>query len=390
MKNYKKILLFGLSILTLGSLTTGVLASKENISVSFASDVNKAAGNYYSSISDSLRNQDLLKALQSLNSSKLTRRVGYDNMWSYYNRTDPGDSSNTYRSYYSGKSAKQSAMNKEHVWPASRTVLGRDNDPLEDDIHMVRPTLTSENSNRGNSFFAESGAWDPATFNNPAYRGDAARIIFYCVVADPQLKLVDMTNDSSSNHTMGKLSDLLKWNLQYPVQNSENTRNEAAMQIQGNRNPFIDHPEYACHIWGKQSEGAKEACGYDKVSDFYLTAHSKTINVGDIARLNYVLEPEELESTVTIEWSSSNTEVADISVGGTITAKKAGETTITARIVQYNIYDTCKITVSNGGSSKASSGGCGGNIITTSVLLSTISLTGIAFLLISRRIKNEK
>ena len=42
---------------------------------------------------------------------------------------------------------------------------------------------------------------------------------------------------------MGKLSVLLKWNEQDPVDDLERKRNEVIFtKYQHNRNPFIDHP----------------------------------------------------------------------------------------------------------------------------------------------------
>lgn len=219
---------------------------------------------YYSSIDSSLTGKDLLNALHSLNTTKTKTLIGYDGMKSKFYKTDPGDSSGQVRSFYSGKSATYSGnMNREHVWPASRTRLGRHNDPLEDDMHMVRPTLISENSARGNAFFTTEGGggWDPASFDNPSYRGDAARIIFYCVVFDIELALSDKSSDYTSNHTMGKLSDLLKWNLEYPINDRENVRNNEVEKLQGNRNPFIDHPEFACKIWGDRNDTTRAICG---------------------------------------------------------------------------------------------------------------------------------
>ena len=43
---------------------------------------------------------------------------------------------------------------------------------------------------------------------------------------------------------------LRKWNAEDPVSQDEITRNNEAYTIQGNRNPFIDHPTYADRIWG--------------------------------------------------------------------------------------------------------------------------------------------
>jgi endonuclease I len=44
---------------------------------------------------------------------------------------------------------------------------------------------------------------------------------------------------------MGLLSTLLQWHQQDPPNGAERIRNEAIQEFQGNRNPFIDHPEWA-------------------------------------------------------------------------------------------------------------------------------------------------
>lgn len=50
---------------------------------------------------------------------------------------------------------------------------------------------------------------------------------------------------------MGLLSSLLKWNELDPPSKSEKLRNDRICnKYQHNRNPFIDHPEYANLIWG--------------------------------------------------------------------------------------------------------------------------------------------
>lgn len=46
---------------------------------------------------------------------------------------------------------------------------------------------------------------------------------------------------------------LLKWNREDPVSERERTRNEAIYALQKNRNPFIDHPEFADRIWGAET-----------------------------------------------------------------------------------------------------------------------------------------
>ena len=48
----------------------------------------------------------------------------------------------------------------------------------------------------------------------------------------------------------GNLAVLLRWHIEDPVDEWELERNEAIFQYQGNRNRFIDHPEYVELIWG--------------------------------------------------------------------------------------------------------------------------------------------
>ena len=50
--------------------------------------------------------------------------------------------------------------------------------------------------------------------------------------------------------TAQSIAMLLEWHLSDPVDDLERVRNERAYQYQGNRNPFIDYPEFAELIWG--------------------------------------------------------------------------------------------------------------------------------------------
>jgi len=273
LKNYRFAVLLGLTIsLAACNANDGGSSSQNGNSsepqISESSSFNDFNG-YYASITSTMTGTALLSALQSLNSQKRTRTVGYGSMGSYYKQTDgdPANASNIL-SFYSGTSTAFNgsfggAVNREHVWPNSRG-----GNLVEDDIHMPRPTLVAENGSRGNSFYVEgmkssSAGWDPAeeSFGKEKYRGISARIIFYCVAASSQLSLVDTNNDNTSNKTMGKLSDLLKWNLAYTIDATETKRNAAAQTIQGNRNPFIDHPEFACKIWGNYNNTTKAMCG---------------------------------------------------------------------------------------------------------------------------------
>ena len=269
-----------LSSFAIGLLAGSIVSKNANDGAyvpTFASYPTGDAATYYSNISNSLTGNDLLNALRSLNNSKKQTSGGYKALLTgaFHARYTDYDInhieydangrpySNYIVSFYSGNVAyNASGMNREHVWPDSRG-----GNLVEADTHMARPTLNAENSARGNSFYVEgmkstTSGWDPAmeSFGDESYRGDSARIIFYCAMANGSLSLIDATNDSANNKTMGKLSDLIKWNINYPVKQREQNRNEGVEYIQGNRNPFIDHPEYACRIWGNASSEIATMC----------------------------------------------------------------------------------------------------------------------------------
>ena len=75
------------------------------------------------------------------------------------------------------------------------------------------------------------------------------------------MKLVDRkTNSSKEFGEFGVLSDLLKWHCEHQVHQRERDRNDIVQQWQGNRNPFIDKPEFVQAIWGKEFPEAFVKC----------------------------------------------------------------------------------------------------------------------------------
>lgn len=149
------------------------------------------------------------------------------------------------------------------------------------DVHNLRPADVNVNSSRGNKYFGdctslkttrclipankEAGAdtaTDVNTWRPPSQvRGDIARAVFYMAVRygieQPSGNLNLQLSDSPSvaNATMGLLSTLLEWNNVDPPSASEVLRNARVCSLyQGNRNPFVDHPEYASKIWATPSE----------------------------------------------------------------------------------------------------------------------------------------
>ena len=66
---------------------------------------------------------------------------------------------------------------------------------------------------------------------------------------EPDLNLIE-GNTVSGEPQMSKLSTLLAWHAQDPVDHIERARNDKIHDsYQSNRNPFIDHPEWVGSIW---------------------------------------------------------------------------------------------------------------------------------------------
>ena len=246
--------------------------------------LNSCNQDYYAAIKDSYQGEELKLALNKIISHR--EQVNYASLARIYATSDAApnseiDSLTGFPTevvlFYTGEVVEWSPwgqmgtslndINREHVWPQSRfKVYGEAIPGPYSDPHIVRPTLYSINVSRSNYFYAEEGnnVFDPAKIEGGdiTYRGDIARILFYTATRYLELELVDAKSAPSDLNQMGCLSDLLKWNLTYPVLDREKQRNEAIYaSSQANRNPFIDHPEYACRIWGNVSDQTKAICG---------------------------------------------------------------------------------------------------------------------------------
>ena len=248
---------------------------------------------YYASISNDLRGDELKEALSELIYHE--KAINYANVSSYYTKTDSAGIPNKIKLFYNGQvvSTKMTdpdympytsddddpnGINREHVWCQSRfRIYGSMTDPAHygkaenpgpaTDLYNVRPCLGSINQARSNYIYSESHTsqtFDPAVIEGgeEASRGEIARILFYCATRYLKLELVedDSVPYSGRSNKMGNLDYLLKWNLAYAPSDLEKQRNDVIQEAQGNRNPFVDHPEYACRIYGNKSNATKEIC----------------------------------------------------------------------------------------------------------------------------------
>jgi endonuclease I len=223
-------------------------------------------------------------------------KVSYTGIWAVVAQAeqDPLNSSRVLEIYKNASYAKATGgndfYNREHSWPKSLGFPddGSTNLPYTDGHHLFASDITY-NSARGNKYFANcsSGCTEYATQSNfnqgggsGSYpgnsnwtnstvwqtwrhrKGDVARAMFYMDVryeggthggtgnAEPDLRLTDtasLITQSSGNASvayMGLLSVLLQWHIDDPVDDREVLRNQIVFNAQGNRNPFIDHPEW--------------------------------------------------------------------------------------------------------------------------------------------------
>ncbi len=161
------------------------------------------------------------------------------------------------------------SWHREHVWPNSRLGIERVSESSRNqgsDMHNLRAITPAVNSSRSDRFFSEGSGEaditdDGGFYPGDAHQGDVARILFYMAVKYDFLILTDDGLLDESNHytmegvKMGKLSLLLAWHKEDPVDDFARNRNQKIFEAQGNRNPFIDKPEYVHLIWENKTIG---------------------------------------------------------------------------------------------------------------------------------------
>ncbi len=175
-------------------------------------------------------------------------------------------------------SAEGSCYNREHTWPQSKFASDT---PMQSDLFIVYPTDYYVNGQRGDLPYGIAGTVSH-TFSNgskigtnnfpgaptgncyepvDAYKGDLARTYFYVATCYWGADSVNFTSwETATGLTFNPwaIQMLLQWHHNDPVSQKEMDRNNAAYSLQHNRNPFIDHPEYADCIWGGCSDGVTD------------------------------------------------------------------------------------------------------------------------------------
>ena len=165
-----------------------------------------------------------------------------------------------------------------HLWVADGGYnSSRSNKPYNycSDACDEKPTIYNDGAGGGTGVYPGNSNWTSGAHETGSWetwvgrRGDVARALLYMDVRyegdihsikgvlEPDLILTDdptlLVADTTANKKvayMGYLSVLLEWHAQDPVDDRERHRNDVVESYQGNRNPFIDHPEWVAIIFG--------------------------------------------------------------------------------------------------------------------------------------------
>ena len=252
-----------------------------------------AAAQYYSAVDTTASGQELLRALRTLVTSTHARMPRYKPTLMVYPWVDLHPDRQL-RSIYSGKSfdpedvirddarieaertsrlqqlvAREAAIgpdaftdelaeldaqlpyNCEHVVPQSSFAK---KEPMRGDLHHLFTCQSRCNSFRSNTPYFEfddaqdaemddCGRSEPGRFEPRAGKGAVARATLYFLLRYP-----GMIGDESRELQAERLPTLLAWHEAEPVGEWERHRNAAIAEIQGNRNPLIDNPQWASRI----------------------------------------------------------------------------------------------------------------------------------------------
>ena len=298
--------------------------------------------------------------------------------------------------------ASRVSFDKEHIWAQSMGNFGRI-EGAGADFHMLVPSDVDANQDMHSNYnFASPTSNVAQYYGEPTqttstwtqasnyvgrngyisgysqkvceprdeYKGDVARAMLYMPARyytyedeyHPKLVLVNgspsaVTASPTQPGLAGDLATLLLWNELDPVDEYEIHRNNLIYNnFQLNRNPFIDHPEWAriAYDTAYSGPGASIAAGSSSVGSGVETIYVSSITLNATTHSMETSEQFSLTATVlpanatnkNLTWNSSNESVATVSSDGLVTAIANGSATITAAATdESGKTATCVITV---------------------------------------------
>lgn len=207
--------------------------------------------NTYYNATEGLSEEALKSAMNTLlaqNFNSLSYTVARDNMYATLDNVN-----GVVECVYTGRTATFSTragannnnFNCEHTFPQG---FFNQSQPMRADIHHLFPTDASTNSRRSNHPFGVvsnptwtgggskygSSVFEP----RDAHKGACARAMLYFVI-----RYQDYTNFFAPQEAL-----LKQWHDQFPPNAFESGRNQGIYQLQNNRNPFVDYPQFVDRI----------------------------------------------------------------------------------------------------------------------------------------------
>lgn len=231
---------------------------------------------YYKSLKG-LKDAELKTAIFKL-VRNFTEISSYNALPQYFQRTDVYPESNRWWDMYSNiplYAPSFKGLNREHSFPKSWWG-GLTDIPAYVDLNHLYPSEMAANTAKSNFPLGVVDRSSKIDFDNGVttvgypvagqgggaryvfepdneYKGDFARTYFYMVTAyqDQTWKYKFMVSQNTyPTLNPWSVELLLKWHREDPVSEKERLRNDAVYLIQNNRNPFIDYPDLAEHLWG--------------------------------------------------------------------------------------------------------------------------------------------
>ena len=222
----------------------------------------------YYNLAEGKTGTSLLTALHAIIDDQrvLTYDAGRDSLYSFVEDQDNDDVlielyvGDPREGVNSRATALLADLNAEHTWPQS---LGADNDPPESDLHHLFAADETANNRRSNNPFGNvvsDTTWVSPLVTTPAEqsvlgrdsqnrvvfeprdskKGDIARAILYFYV---RYNYQRPSGFSLANFNIEEAT-LLEWARQDPPDEYERARHNLVYRAQGNRNPFIDRPDF--------------------------------------------------------------------------------------------------------------------------------------------------
>lgn len=300
---------------------------------------------YYSSV-NGLKGNDLKKGLYELiRGHEFVKYDGASNNWKAMYRiidADPKDPT-AINMTYSGVMYGETQFDREHIWAKNLGFTDYKNLEPGVDLHNLHPALAGINSYRGtlefdnvpsdgvlNTYYGfrfkkDYPAFEPALCS----KGDIARTIFYMAVryeglekvdgvarALPELELFNGLQKGLVDgvNYFGNVETLLQWNKEDPVDQAELNRNEIIYKdYQHNRNPFIDHPEYADYIFNANYQN-HTASNMNPVSGNSAIPYPANSGSGDIVSGTKIVESIFTGTTSNVGSSYASNEKKDFTV----------------------------------------------------------------------------